>query len=336
MRPVPAAALQLMKRAHVATNVAFVTKREKEEISVPSHYGSDGEQSTSTAFKNIFKKFKRRVPPPDFSDVVDPTLANALKGIAVERLGTKDFQVSADDAELLGLKPIEEWRITTIKGREGLYILPSIIREEAHLKWLQRCFQYAETPNITNLTAHDNTPKTDFLRSAAKSLRWTTLGVDYNWTTKEYPLEGRPLPIELKRLATIVCDAIGVGKMEADAAIVNYYPPKSTLSPHQDRSERDLTRALVSVSFGQSAVYLTGGTSLDDPILPIWLHSGDVLVMHADQRLVYHAVPCIVSTRKFDGATNKGKAEENVEEDKELLDYANTSRVNITIRQVNE
>ncbi|CAJ0565689.1 unnamed protein product, partial [Mesorhabditis spiculigera] len=99
-------------------------------------------------------------------------------------------------------------------------------------------------------------------------------------------------------------------------------------------SERDLSRALVSVSFGQSAVYLTGGTSLDDPILPIWLHSGDVLVMHADQRLVYHAVPCIVPTRKFDGATCQGKTAEEV--DKELLDYANTSRVNITIRQVNE
>ncbi|EYB82406.1 hypothetical protein Y032_0360g3437 [Ancylostoma ceylanicum] len=88
------------------------------------------------------------------------------------------------------------------------------------------------------------------------------------------------------------------------------------------RSERT-DAPLVSLSLGQSAVYLTGGESLDDEVVPLWLRSGDVLVMHGAQRLVYHAVAAIHKTCVFDI------------KDPVLADFANTSRVNITIRQVN-
>ncbi|RCN49622.1 putative alkylated DNA repair protein AlkB [Ancylostoma caninum] len=162
----------------------------------------------------------------------------------------------------------------------------------------------------------------DVLKVAGKSLRWTTLGVDYNWDTKEYPLTGDPLPPELVQFADVVTRVLGLGPMYADATIVNYYPPKSTLSPHVDRSERT-DAPLVSLSLGQSAVYLTGGESLDDEVVPLWLRSGDILVMHGAQRLVYHAVAAIHKTRVFDI------------KDPVLADFANTSRVNITIRQVN-
>lgn len=80
---------------------------------------------------------------------------------------------------------------------------------------------------------------------------------------------------------------------------------------------------LVSLSLGQSAIYLTGGESLDDDVVPLWLRSGDVLVMHGAQRLVYHAVAAIHADRRFTIA------------DPVLEQFANTSRVNITVRQVN-
>ncbi|CAJ0928728.1 unnamed protein product, partial [Mesorhabditis belari] len=319
-----------MKRSMEATGSSSSNqeKRLKEDLKQVG-YNSDEEQSGKTVFKRMFKFYKKRAPPPDFSDVIDPSIVNEARGIQIQSLATNEkFLFNETHRDMLGLKDPSDWKVTTIKGREGLYILPGIVREDAHLKWLDRTFKYAEPPNVTNLTAHGTSPTSDVLKAVGKNLRWTTLGVDYNWVTKEYPFEKRQFPTELSRLAEFVCAIVGVGELKADAAIVNYYPPKSTLSPHQDRSERDLTRALVSVSFGQSAVYLTGGNSLDEPVDALWLHSGDVLVMHADQRLVYHAVPCIVSTRKFtgpDGAYSK-----------ELLDYASTSRVNITIRQVNE
>ncbi|KAK6009762.1 putative alkylated DNA repair protein AlkB [Ostertagia ostertagi] len=198
----------------------------------------------------------------------------------------------------------------------------SLFREDAVEMWLRRVFQYAEPPNITNLTAHGTSPKSDVLRLAGKSLRWTTLGVAYNWDTKEYPLTGDPLPEELVQFADVVTRYLGLGDMHADAAIVNYYPPKSTLSPHVDRSERT-SAPLVSFSLGQSAIYLSGGDSLDDEVIPLWLRSGDILVMHGAQRLVYHAVAAIHSHRQFTFG------------DPLLEQFANTSRVNITVRQVN-
>lgn len=83
---------------------------------------------------------------------------------------------------------------------------------------------------------------------------------------------------------------------------------------------------MISVSLGQDAIYLTGGTSLEDPVDALLLQSGDVLIMHGEQRLVYHAVPRILVTRKF--VDNKKTIDPNV------LNYVNRSRVNITLRQV--
>ncbi|KAK6045269.1 putative alkylated DNA repair protein AlkB [Cooperia oncophora] len=235
----------------------------------------------------------------------DPSCSNQCEIINRQLLNSKD--ITSSELEQLGLKPLEEWNVRTLNGRPGLYIIPNVLRDDAVEMWLRRVFLYAEPPNITNLTAHGTSPKSDVLRLAGKSLRWTTLGVAYNWDTKEYPLTGDPLPKELVQFADVVTRYLGLGTMHADAAIINYYPPKSTLSPHVDRSERT-SAPLVSFSLGQSAVYLSGG---------------DILVMHAAQRLVYHAVAAIHNHRQFSFS------------DPLLEQFANTSRVNITVRQVN-
>ncbi|KJH52833.1 putative alkylated DNA repair protein AlkB [Dictyocaulus viviparus] len=254
--------------------------------------------------------------------------------------------VGTTELDQLGLKPLAEWVVVTLKGRPGLYILPNLLRDDAVEMWLRRMFVYAEPPNITNLTAHGINFKRDLLKEAGKSLRWATLGVPYDWETKKYPLSGDRLPKEL-----VITKVLSLGTMYADAAIVNYYPPKSTLSPHVDRyasfkfqtSRKNLVlfysqlfssqylwlrsertdAPLISLSLGQSAVYLSGGVSLDDDIVPLWLRSGDVLVMHGTQRFVYHAIAAICSDRRF------------TMEDPELGQFINSSRVNITIRQVN-
>ncbi|EPB68556.1 putative alkylated DNA repair protein AlkB [Ancylostoma ceylanicum] len=285
------------------------------------HYGSDSEEQP-TVFKKMFKMYKRRNPAPDLSQLIESVADPRVEG----KCGILNFQqlssanVNEDELLQLGLKPLKNWKLVTLSGRQGLYIIPNAMREEAVEMWLSRSFKYAEPPNTTNLTAHGKSPEKDVLKIAGKSLRWTTLGVDYNWDTKEYPLTGDPLPPELVQFADVVTRVLGLGPMYADATIVNYYPPKSTLSPHVDRSERT-DAPLVSLSLGQSAVYLTGGESLDDEVVPLWLRSGDVLVMHGAQRLVYHAVAAIHKTCVFDI------------KDPVLADFANTSRVNITIRQ---
>lgn len=95
------------------------------------------------------------------------------------------------------------------------------------------------------------------------------------------------------------------------------------------RSERALDKSLISISFGQSAIYLSGGLSANDDVDAIMLHSGDLMVMSGEQRLVWHAVPRILKTRTF-------KFEDNHKpnkQDLQLLNYVNEHRINITLRQ---
>lgn len=92
------------------------------------------------------------------------------------------------------------------------------------------------------------------------------------------------------------------------------------------RSERNLSSPLISLSFGQTAIYLAGGTGLDDPVDAFYIQSGDVLIVYGPQRLIYHAVPRILQDKRF----------EDKDQPEEIVKYANESRVNITLRQVDE
>uniref|UniRef100_A0A915AU06 Fe2OG dioxygenase domain-containing protein n=1 Tax=Parascaris univalens TaxID=6257 RepID=A0A915AU06_PARUN len=277
-----------------------------------------------SVFKRAFKFYKKRCPPPDLSEVIDFRASSLPKGVISTPL--KEVQSLPREAlSAVGLKPFAEWRLFEVLHRRGLFVLSDVFEPSRHLEWIARCLTvYPEAPNKTNVGLHIPDVSQIFLNHTSK-LRWATLGYHYDWTTKIYPSSGEPLPSELVTIADIISRALGIGPMQADAAIINYYPAKSTLSPHVDRSERFLIRPLISLSFGQSAVYLSGGTSLDDPVDAFFLHSGDVLVMYAKQRLVYHAVPHIEKTRDF---------EPDAAVPREVVEYANKNRINVTIRQV--
>ena len=93
--------------------------------------------------------------------------------------------------------------------------------------------------------------------------RWATLGYHHNWDTKQYSEDSRTeFPVELALLSSEVAMTLGWTKFKAEAAIVNYYPTSSTLNPHTDHSERNLSAPLVSISLGLSAIFLIGGSTL--------------------------------------------------------------------------
>lgn len=85
-----------------------------------------------------------------------------------------------------------------------------------------------------------------------------------------------------------------VYSFHAEASIVNYYHMDSTLSGHTDHSEKDLSRPLLSLSFGQSAIFLIGGPTKQVRPKAILLNSGDIVIMSGDSRLAYHGVPKIL------------------------------------------
>lgn len=76
---------------------------------------------------------------------------------------------------------------------------------------------------------------------------------------------------------------------------MNYYHMDSTLSGHTDHSEKDLSHPLVSLSFGQSAIFLIGGPTKQVRPKALLLNSGDIVIMSGQSRLAYHGVPKILS-----------------------------------------
>lgn len=113
-----------------------------------------------------------------------------------------------------------------------------MIENYAQLQWLNRCLlEYPEPPNVTNLSFQGEYKGSNVWRTKGdQKLRWVTLGNHYDWNSKEYEEKPRSsLPNELVRIARIISKLLGLKELNADAAIVNYYPEKANLSPHVDR-----------------------------------------------------------------------------------------------------
>lgn len=159
-----------------------------------------------------------------------------------------------------------------------------------------------------------------------RKLRWVTLGYQYNWTTKEYKWDSPALPFPqfFKTLSSSICYMLGWTNYKPEAGIVNYYQLKDTLTGHVDRSEIDDISPLFSLSLGLDAIFLVGGKTRDDPVLPFRLSSGDIIILSNECRRYYHGIPRIIenSMPNFDNNLNIAS---------KLIDNA---RLNINIRQV--
>jgi hypothetical protein len=77
--------------------------------------------------------------------------------------------------------------VTRIVHRPGLFVLNGIFEAGAQRAWIQRClFDYAEPPNITNLSVSGVYTQTQVYKNMHEKLRWATLGNDYNWDIKGF------------------------------------------------------------------------------------------------------------------------------------------------------
>lgn len=135
-------------------------------------------------------------------------------------------------------------------------------------------------------------------RLMKKSYRWTTLGYNYDWNNKVYNEDDkREFPPELHTLIEFFARTIGYDNYKSEAAIINFYPVGSTLAAHTDHSEI-CNSPLISISFGQSAIFLIGGETRDEEPLPILLESGDCLIMAEKSRFLFHAVPRVFKIQR--------------------------------------
>lgn len=107
-----------------------------------------------------------------------------------------------------------------------------------------------------------------------------------------HPVTGKPWPpIPQPVLDVAVAAARETGyAFEPDACLVNLYATDGRLGLHRDHDEVDFAWPIVSLSFGNDAVFQLGGLARTGPSQSFTLHAGDVLVLAGESRLRYHGV----------------------------------------------
>ncbi|KAI8035568.1 hypothetical protein M5D96_011617 [Drosophila gunungcola] len=152
-------------------------------------------------------------------------------------------------------------------------------------------------------------------------MRWTTFGYHHNWDTKLYDEQMQsPFPDDLSIMCRLFATVLGYCDFKPEAAI--------------------------------TAIFLIGGTTLEEKPSAIYLQSGDVLIMSEASRLCYHAVPRIIKTQKLWNSTLTNQDVNDADNGSSLLDmdlfkkvgdsnfwqpfsnYIDDSRININVRQV--
>jgi alkylated DNA repair protein (DNA oxidative demethylase) len=106
-----------------------------------------------------------------------------------------------------------------------------------------------------------------------------------------------PLPADFRALSREVAKAAGM-TIDPDICILNYYDREGRMGLHQDKDESppslDAGIPVVSISIGDTAQFMFGGTRRRDPVQKLLLQSGDAFVFGGPARLRYHGVSRIV------------------------------------------
>jgi DNA alkylation damage repair protein AlkB len=127
---------------------------------------------------------------------------------------------------------------------------------------------------------------------------WNALTYGYEDARSDF--DGLPAPDIPEELCAIaVSGAARAGfEMRPDICIMNFYDHDSRMGVHQDKDEsREAILAgvpIVSVSLGDTARFVVGGLTRKEPMRPLFLHSGDVVVMGGPSRLRFHGVTRIL------------------------------------------
>ena len=128
---------------------------------------------------------------------------------------------------------------------------------------------------------------------------WNAQTYRYEETRSDFDhLAAPPIPGSLAAIARSAAERAGY-RFGPDICIMNFYSAEGRMGVHQDKDERAETLAagvpIVSVSLGDAARFVIGGLSRRDPMRPLVLRSGDVLVMGGPSRLRFHGVTRILS-----------------------------------------
>eukprot|EP00794_Sanderia_malayensis_P003371 gene3371-3860_t len=253
-----------------------------------------------------YKKYKRKKPQPDFTAVIDFNNAEMFQ-CQVAKVQPRSRRLTLDPCKV-GLIDVSNWEVFIIPSCPGFMFIKNPFLPGAQRYWAYKALtDYTRKPFPCNLDVHMELDEDKTIWEISKiknpsnpytfmeKLRWTHLGYhfDYNYVNyKEEKYYG--FPEDLSKLMKYISLGLGFEDYSPETAIINYYPIGSSMGGHTDHYEEELNAPLISVSFGQPAVFLMGGKTKDIKPEAIWLRSGDIVIMAGESRTAYHAVPCII------------------------------------------
>ena len=136
----------------------------------------------------------------------------------------------------------------------------------------------------------------------AMSVRMTNCG-PLGWVTDKergyryqaaHPVTGRPWPA-MPQMLLDLWDEVARYPAPPEACLVNYYGGAAKMGLHQDKDEEDFDAPVLSVSLGDSAIFLVGGRSRRDPTRKFELKSGDVVILGGEDRLSFHGIDLVLA-----------------------------------------
>lgn len=322
-----------------------------------------------------YKRYKKKEPPPNFSDVIDFCNVSEYR----DKVECLDIDTSlcgsTKDYCAVGLKHPTQWQVYELKTSPGFIVVPNpFISRGAQSHWVKQALtSYTLDPYPCNLdvlmkldkshsmweTSHQKSPDNTFINQ----LRWVHMGYHFDYNTVDYKLKKyHGFPEDLALLTKTIAHVFNYPNYVSETGIINYYPEGSTMGGHTDHYENELAQPLIGYTFGQSAIYLIGGQTRDVKPEAIWVRSGDVMLMTGASRTAFHAVPRImtkcmrtapldIGTCPLVGFDDDFGAEESCgcndgehwwrNEMKssswsEFGDYLSKTRININIRQVHK
>jgi len=179
----------------------------------------------------------------------------------------------------------------------GLHLLQSYLNaDEQRRVWVMcRALADGEVPMYTPTVRGGKKMSVGML---CLGRHWNAMTYRYEKTRTDFDgLEVPPIPSALEAIARNAAAGAGF-TMHPDLCIMNFYDQESRMGVHQDKDEsRESLEAgvpIVSVSIGDTARFVVGGLSRREPMRPLMLHSGDVIVMGGPSRLRFHGVTRIL------------------------------------------
>jgi len=100
-----------------------------------------------------YKYYKRKKPPPDFSEVIDfnypEKYGDKIKIVSLAKVVHSDH----------GLRCSNEWKVYELVSCPGFLFIVNPFSQKAQRYWTRRCIEdFTRKPNVSNLDAHMKVP----------------------------------------------------------------------------------------------------------------------------------------------------------------------------------